>query len=222
LIPYFEAGSVSIYHGDAREIVPTLEKVGLVVTDPPYKPGGGRREWQATASVAVGLDATARQLRKDGAMLVFTTTSGRGIDFTLGAVGNQVRFNRLLVWHKRFVRSQVAGPWRWDAVSILAFGRASFGRPMFSSVYTSDGPSSADNCGNNRHPAELPSGIADWLYAPFAGGIGAVLDPFCGSGVLLIPAAREGRRVIGVDIDERWCEESARRLSNLQLKLEAA
>lgn len=34
--PYYEDGSCVIYHGDCREILPTLEKVDLVLTDPPY------------------------------------------------------------------------------------------------------------------------------------------------------------------------------------------
>jgi site-specific DNA-methyltransferase (adenine-specific) len=34
--PYYEHGGITIYHGDCREVLPTLEKVDLVLTDPPY------------------------------------------------------------------------------------------------------------------------------------------------------------------------------------------
>ena len=34
--PYYESGGITIYHGDCREILPTLPKVDLVLTDPPY------------------------------------------------------------------------------------------------------------------------------------------------------------------------------------------
>lgn len=34
--PYFESGNVTLYHGDAREVLPELPKVGLVLTDPPF------------------------------------------------------------------------------------------------------------------------------------------------------------------------------------------
>jgi tRNA G10 N-methylase Trm11 len=220
--PYFERDGIKIYHGDAREVVPTLGKVALVLTDPPYAMSGAKKEWRVTATVGTGLHLAAKSVLKGGAMFAFSTTSGRGVEYTLGAVGEALPFNRILIWHKSFVRSRVAGPWRWDAVAILAFGRASFGRPELSSVFTSSGPTGTAQNGNNRHPAELPAGIAEWLYQPFAGGAGVVMDPFCGTGVLLTPAVREGRQVVGIDTNERWCEESARRLSNVQLTLESA
>lgn len=218
--PYYERNGITIYHGDCREVIPSLPTVDLVLTDPPYAAGAQRREWRVTASVAIGLDAAARRVRKGGAMLVFTTTSGRGIDFTLGCVGTVLPFNRLLIWHKRFVRSRVAGPWRWDAVSILAFGRASFGRPEHSSVFSTPAPASKRLLGDSGHPAELPPSVADWLYGPLATDETVVLDPFLGVGSLLEPAARLGRRAIGIEIEERYCEIAARRLSQDVLPLE--
>lgn len=213
---YYEEGNVTIYCGDAQEVVSDLPAVDLVITDPPYAAGASRGEWRVTASVATGIHEAAKRVRDGGAMLCFTTTSGRGIEYTLGAVGKALPFNRLLIWHKAFVRSRVAGPWRWDAVSILAFGRASFGRPEYSSVFTSAGPCSQVHIGSGRHPAELPEGIADWLFRPFdAEGI-TVLDPFMGTGQLLVPAARAGRKVIGVELEERYAEMAVRRLTELQ------
>ena len=35
--PYYDDGQITIYHGDCREILPTLEPVDLVLTDPPYE-----------------------------------------------------------------------------------------------------------------------------------------------------------------------------------------
>ena len=34
--PYYDQGGITIYHGDCREILPTLDAVDLVLTDPPY------------------------------------------------------------------------------------------------------------------------------------------------------------------------------------------
>ena len=120
--PYFERDGITIYHGDCRDILPQLEPVDLVITDPPYAIGGAKAEWKVTASVGTGIHYAAKKVNKGGAMLCFTTTSGRGMEFTTGAIGGALPLNRLLVWHKEFVRSRVAGPWRWDAVAILAFG----------------------------------------------------------------------------------------------------
>lgn len=220
--PYFQQDNVTIYHGDCRDLIADLGKVGMVLTDPPYARSGNRGEWKVTASVAIGLHMAARGLRDGGVMMAFTTSSGRGQEFTLSAVGNVLPFNRTLVWHKEFVRSRVAGPWRWDTVFILAFGRASFGRPEYSSVFTTSGPAARSSLGLTGHCAELPEGLADWLYTPFSGQPGIVLDPFCGSGQLLVPAAREGRQVIGVDIEEEHCDTAARVLMGTPLKLRAS
>jgi DNA modification methylase len=215
--PYYSDAAVTIYHGDCRDVLPQLPEVPLVLTDPPYAIGGARAEWKVTASVGTGIHLAAQKVSKGGAMLCFTTTSGRGMEFTMGAVGNVLPFNRLLIWHKRFVRSRVAGPWRWDLVAIMAFGRASFGRPEHSSLCTSAGDAHrpADDTG---HPAEVPVGVADWLYSPFDADV--VLDPFMGSGSLLLPAYRAGKRAIGIEAEERYCELAANRLD--QLILEAA
>lgn len=229
MTPYFERDHVALYLGTADNITPALGPVDLVLTDPPYALGAGRSEWRATASVALGLNAAARAVVKGGALFTFTTTSGRGIEYTLGAVAGALPFNRLLVWHKTFVRSRVAGPWRWDAVSILAFGRASFGRPEHSSVFTSVGPATKKALGGTGHPAELPEGIADWLWTPFQFSALTTLDPFCGTGQLLMPAIRAGQRAIGVEVEEKWAEVAARRFDRIldgnepeQLPLEAA
>jgi DNA modification methylase len=213
--PYATIGATRLYLGDAAEIVPQLEMVDLVLTDPPYAAGASRSEWRTTASVAIALRESAAKVRKGGAMLAFTTTSGRGIEFTLGAVGGALAFNRLLIWHKAFVNSRVAGPWRWDAVSILCFGRASWGRPEYSSVFKSAGPSSKANRGSGKHPAELPDGVADWLFTPFAAAEPVTLDSFCGTGQLLAPAHRLGLPCVGIDIEERHLAEAGRRLEEI-------
>lgn len=210
--PYYEESSITIYHGDCREVLPTLEQADLVLTDPPYAVSAGRSEWKITASVGTGIHLAANKVRKGGAMLVFSTSSGRGIEYTLGAVGRALPFNRLLTWHKSFVRSRVAGPWRWDVVTILAFGRASFGRPMHSSCFQSVGPASTNHLGSATHPAELPVAICEWLYSPFDRDDLVLLDPFLGTGTLLMQAASLGRRAIGIEIEERYCEIAVKRL----------
>lgn len=210
--PYFQSDAVTIYHADCREILADLPPVDYVITDPPYAMGSSRQEWKVTASVGTGIHMAARKIVKGGALFCFSTTSGRGVEYTLGAVGRVLPFNRILIWHKRFVRSRVAGPWRWDTVAVLAFGRASFGKPEVSSCCVTDGSVSKLSLGDTGHPAEVPSSVAHWLYCPLDREGITLLDPFMGSGSLLLPAVASGRRVIGIEAEERYCEVAAKRL----------
>ncbi len=213
--PYYEHGGITIYHGDCREILPTLPRVSLVLTDPPYALGSTRNEWNATAAVGIGLHEAAKLVAKGGALLAFTTSSGRGIEYTLGAVGKTLPFNRLLVWRKALSTSKAAGPWQWDLVSILAFGRATFGLTDRSSLIESAEPRKG-----REHPSQVPADVAEWLFRPFFHSSGIVLDPFLRSGRLLVPAVNAGRTVVGIEIEERYCELAAKRLSQEVRSLE--
>lgn len=214
--PYYSDDLVTIYHGDSRQIVPTLPKFDLVLADPPYAFGGGRSEWQITAAVAIAVSESAKRVKPKGAMALMTASSGRGIEYAQGCVGGTLRFNRLLVWHKTFVNSAVAGPWRWDLVPILMFGRATFGRPAHSSCYRSAGHASA----GTHHPAALPPSLGRWLIEPFGDQVETVLDPFMGSGSFTVAARDLGKKVVAVERDEAHCELAVRRLGQHPLALE--
>jgi hypothetical protein len=208
--PYFQSGNVTIYHADCRDVIPSLGKFDLVLTDPPYALRAGQSEYRVTASVAVGLSLAAKAVKKKGALLCMATSSGRGIDFTIGAVGKALPLNRLLVWHKPTSNTRVAGPWQWDLITILAFGRACFGDVKASALYTE-----AAWGDTTSHRAEVPAGVARWLFDPLASEVGSVLDPFMGSGALLVPGVIAGKTAVGIESDERHCEEAAKVLDSL-------
>ena len=103
---------MTIYCGDCREVLPGLPTVDVVITDPPYSVGRPERECAASGNIAVALHLASQ---KAPTMLVFGTSSGRGIEFMRSSI-RALRHCRVLVWRRRWVNSPAAGPWRWDVV----------------------------------------------------------------------------------------------------------
>jgi DNA modification methylase len=73
-----------------------------------------------------------------------------------------------------------------------------------------------------EHPAVFPIALADWLIRAYTADGQIVLDPFTGSGSSLVAAYRSGRKAIGIEIEEKYCEIAAKRLEQDILPLEAS
>lgn len=205
MTPYYADEQVTLYHGDCRDILPEIGQVDVVITDPPYSSGRAEAEFAATGNIAVSLHL-ASELAPT--MVVFGTSSGRGIEFLRSTV-RRLPHNRVLAWHRSYVNSPAAGPWRWDLVLIHVFGRGSFGRPDASSLICTEGTRTLAK--ETGHKSPVPVGVMGWLYQPFAPGL--VLDPFAGSGSVLLAARNAGGRAIGIEMNEEYCETIARRMS---------
>ena len=65
--------------------------------------------------------------------------------------------------------------------------------------------------GNHLHPTQKPVELMAWVLRQAPGGV--VMDPYCGSGSSIVAAALEGRKAIGIEIEERYCEIAAKRLA---------
>lgn len=215
-VPYYADPYVTLYHGDCADVAPNVGPFPVMVTDPPYALGSQRSEWSATAGVAIGLRECVKRINRKGAALVMTTSSGRGIEFTQGAMGKRLPFNRVLAWHKGgSTKCAAAGPWRWDLALVLAFGRATFGRPMMangSSLFSNDGYNYG-TIQETGHPAALDLALGRWLVSPWMDTGETIFDPFAGSGAFLIAAKQLGMKAVGVEIEEKYCEVIAKRLA---------
>ena len=213
--PYYRDDAVTIYCGDARELLPELDPVEVILTDPPYSPNGDTQESNSRAGISIALNLAARLLRENGTAFVFSTSSARGLDWARECM-RPLALKRILPWVKRHTTSKVGGPWRWDSVLIGVYGRATWGSPRAAGYYESSSSSATAAVGD--HPVALPDGIARWLTAPFPAGT-TILDPFVGSGALIGKCREMRLKAIGIEIEERYCEIAARRCAQEVLEL---
>lgn len=236
--PYYETRSVTIYLGDCREVMPELDLApAAVITDPPYgETSLGWDAWQ-TGWIAA-LPSEVRQMWCFGSMRMFIEHVAEfgAWSFAQDVVwekhnGSGFATDRFKRVHE-FATHWYRGPWRSVPVSPQYVNEATKrqvrrkGRPphtghIEASAYRSEdgGPKmqrsviQVRSChGHALHPTEKPIGIIDPLmrYSTQPGDL--VLDPFIGSGAVLDACRLAGRRAVGIESDERYCEIAARRL----------
>lgn len=209
---YYQDDLVTLCHGDCREITAWLE-ADVLVTDPPYgiswsTHGGGRdlRNWAPRKAKAgiIGDDSTAA--RDD----VLTAWGNKpAVVFGSPMIAAPAGTIQVLVWQKP-VDAGVVGArfiWRrdWEAIYLLGdWPRVS---PNRSSVIATNGGMERYR---NGHPHVKPTWLMEHLINQTEG---VVADPFAGSGSTLIAAKMLGRRAIGIEADEQWCELAASRLA---------
>lgn len=206
--PYYEQSGVTIYHGDCRDVMDDLcESWGerpfdLLLTDPPYgirERGGkwGRKsdlDWDA--EIAADSLATARSLATHHIIWggnYYALPPSRG----------------WLVWYKRdSVPSAADVELAWTNLDINA--------------RLIDHTIAATNSERNGHPTQKPEAVMRWALLQAPRDVRTVLDPFTGSGTTLVEAKRFGKRAVGIEREEKYCEVAARRLQQEVLSLEVA
>jgi DNA modification methylase len=221
--PYYDDGGVTIYHGDCKEILPTLGRVDLLMTDPPYGIGAARNQ---------------RANKKHGAAAVASRDYGasdwddappprwlieQSIEMARYAVvwgGNHLGLPASpcwLVWDKDNGNNGYADcelawtnlpqavrriKWRWAGMLQERMGKDKEERV---------------------HPTQKPVALMTFClnYAK-AEPNWAVLDPFMGSGTTLVACRKAGIKSVGIDAEEKYCEIAAQRVAQMSLFEDAA
>jgi site-specific DNA-methyltransferase (adenine-specific) len=222
MTPYYSEDGITIYHGDCREVMPGL-KCGALVSDPPYFLPAVHYSVRSGTSKSVGdlsilenyfcgvFKEFAAALSGDGTAYVFC--DGQSYPIFHRASYSVFRKVRPLIWDKQVSINGYS--WRHQH-EIVLFGEMS----EAPNVPTGDGDvlkCRAVPIGERLHLAQKPVELLKRLIAK---STGVVLDPFCGSGSTLLAAAQHGREAIGIEIEERYCEIAANRLSKHVLPLQ--
>jgi site-specific DNA-methyltransferase (adenine-specific) len=219
--PYFTDGQISIYHGDCREILPHVA-ADVMVTDPPYGVNIGKH-------VAVS-DHRARHLAKqayasyDDTPENFRAIVVPAIEAGLAMVRRAIVFCAAhMAWDLPrpsaiggvFLPS-ACGRNRWGFASLahcLLYGQA----PALEKGSKPTAISSTDAAEKNGHPMPKPLTWMTWAVSLASLPDEVVLDPFMGSGTTLRACKDLNRKAIGIEIEEKYCEIAARRMSQQTL-----
>jgi DNA modification methylase len=272
MTPYYDDGTCTIYHGDCRDVVPSLAEVAAVVTSPPY---AEQRVAQYTSiqessypeftvawmgAVPLSADGSAivniRPHLRDGFVSPYVlrtrlalADAGWGECEELmwfksgggsGPYGSRYRPRR--AWESLLWFARTGSPWvdvkangtptkrtltrgsvrKGEGEYISAIGAQQAGDPTRCEDVVSIPAGRWTNAGAEDHPAPYPPKLAAWCINLICPPGATVLDPFMGSGSTLLAAKTLGRRAIGVELDERYCEIAAKRLAQEVLDLGAS
>jgi site-specific DNA-methyltransferase (adenine-specific) len=214
--PYYEEAGITIYHGDCREILPALPKVDLVLTDPPYGIGFSGKKTKHTDGESggyLGIDDTPEYVSSVVVPVIQTCLSMSDRLIVTPGSRNCWKYPEPVSMGVLFYPSG-AGLGRWGFVCsqpILYYGKCPYLAAGMG--HRPDSLSTTGNCGVSEHPCEKPLGTMKWLLAKGSfKSDDLILDPFMGSGTTLVAAKDTGRRAIGIEIEERYCEIAVNRL----------
>jgi len=194
--PYYQDEWVTIYHGDCREILPELQKVDLVLTDPPY--GVKIAEWDVMTGM--GWLTLCRQL---SSLVMFTSGITNMFDYP--------KPDWIASWSmpNGEKRSKGGGINNWEPVLIYGKNPLPLDHKQFYSLSSNE----------KQHPTAKPLQAWLWLMSKSSQVEDLILDPFLGSGTTAYCAKKLNRKCIGIEIEEKYCEIAARRCSQSIMRL---
>lgn len=251
---YYQDEWVTLYHGDARDILPTLaaESVDFIFTDPPYGHNNNNGDLAHRREAALGVlppGATAPEgrpiandgpeanglvrwfygeadrLLKKGCCCCCCCAGGGGPDPQFARwslwMDEAIGFKQMVVWDKGGLGMGWHYRRNYEVVLVGEKPGAAckwYGGNSTANVVRFPGIKPQEH----DHPTPKPLQLPEWFMQLHSAPGDLVLDPFTGGGTTLRAAKNLGRRAIGIEIDERWCEMTAQRLGQESLLVEGA
>ena len=212
MTPYFETELGKLYCGDCREVIPELEPVDLVLTDPPYgialntdnsRFSGGTKGNIAKRGNGPGTGGGDRIIN-DGKPFDPSFLIAYGKHQVIWGWNNfpdLLPRGTCLVWLKRY--DDAFGSFLSDAETAwMSKGHG---------VYCKRDLSNNAIANQRLHPTQKPISLMQWCLSFFKDAQ-TILDPFLGSGTTAVACERLNRRWIGIEISEKYCQIAADRI----------
>ena len=207
--PYYDAGGIAIYHADCDDVLPQLGRLDCLLTDPPYGLG---EHWRGTVGrtgiPGHGWGGTTAEMLAEARVWDAAPYARMG---ELLASANEA-----IVWGGSYYAMPPSRCWlAWTkppgmtTMADFELAWTSFDRNAKSWAGARGVP------GGREHLTQKPVKLMEWCIHMF--GPGTIVDPFMGSGTTLVAAQSLGRRAIGIEISQRYCDIAVNRLRQCSL-----
>lgn len=206
--PYYDHAGITIYHGACEEIVPSLGRFDLLLTDPPYGIGASN-----TSFIGLKKRRNSCAPPKDYGDSGWDSVpiSNETVSLLRSRCEKQIIFGGnyyelpptscWLIWDKENGKNYFAdAEMAWTNLK----GAVRLKRHLWHGMLRKGGE-------DRFHPTQKPLDVILWSMK-LAGDCETVLDPFMGSGTTLRAAKDLGKRCVGIDKEERYCSIAVKRL----------
>lgn len=199
--PFYQDDWATIYNADCRDILPLLEPVDLVLTDPPYGINYDRNKKHR------GVVENNRVIGDDKAFdPQFLLSMGNLILWGANCYASRLPDSfTWLAWKKTFTDNNGGQTADMELAWTNCIGRSRHFEYLWAGCYR-EGES-----GEYYHPTQKPIELMRWCIG-LVKKANSILDPFMGSGTTLRAAKDLGRKAIGIEIERRYCDIAIKRL----------
>jgi site-specific DNA-methyltransferase (adenine-specific) len=227
--PYYDRDGITIYCGEALDILPSLgiDSSAVIVSDPPYGTGGWRRPESGrgddpTASLVVeawddGAVGWLEWCASAAAVLTFWPPA-RTSRLLESAESHGLTKHRAVYLRKPDPKPMVGGRISWSVEPVWVLSRDGYVLYGKSDWHEASVPRANRDTDATGHPYQKPTSAMLWLVSMTREPV--VIDPYMGSGTTLLAAKTLGRSAIGIEREERWCAVAVRRLQQAVLPME--
>jgi site-specific DNA-methyltransferase (adenine-specific) len=211
------SADVLLYHGDSREIIPTLPRIDACITDPPY-------------GIEDMVGAYGRGAK--------TIANDKSLDVCAAVLNALVKHQKTL-WVAAFYSCRISPVFFEVTKKLDYFGEIVWDKKVFGmgtqiryqheniGFFKIGDPAKLDSCGSvltyhldarnsknkgDSHPHEKPVQVMHNLCRIVPGQ--TILDPFMGSGSTGVAAVQLKRKFIGIELDKKWFDVACKRIGD--------
>ena len=250
--PYYQDDAVTLYHGDCLDVLPALEAVDHVITDPPYSEHthSNQRAGNSRAGISqtrdLGFESLDESTRQESAshfarlvrrwVLVFSDVESChlwcrelqacGLEYVRTAAWRKLNAtpqftgDRPAVGFETITIAHPPGKKRWNGGG--RHGWWEFHDDTAAPVWEVPIVINRSQSEPRLHTTQKPLALMSRMIQEFTDAGETILDAFAGSGTTLRAAKDLGRKAIGIEREERYCEVAAKRMAQEVLPIHEA